>query len=56
MRKKRVPLGLEHGHTEDDIAHIISKIRYMLRLAKRKEQIDAQATNNPATDDGTTTD
>jgi len=55
MKKQRVSFGLEYGHMEDDIAHIIGKMRYMLRLAQRKEQIDAQTANHQPTDNGTAT-
>ena len=55
MGKQRVSFGLDYSHMEDEIAHITGKMRYLLRLAQRKERIDAQTANKPATDDGTTT-
>jgi hypothetical protein len=56
MKKQRVTFGHDSGHMEDDIAHIIGKIRYINLLAERKEQIEVEAAMSDATDHGTTTD
>jgi hypothetical protein len=37
MRKGSVYLGLEYNHVEDDIANIITRVRYMQYLAKRRK-------------------
>jgi hypothetical protein len=52
MKKRRVSFGLEYGHIEDDITHIIGKMRYLKQLAERREKIEAQAALDAATDPG----
>ena len=53
MKKQRVSFGHDYGHMEDDIAHIIGKIRYINLMAERKEQIE-EAAMNDETDHGST--
>jgi hypothetical protein len=39
MRKLRMSFGLEFNHVHADITQIVAKLRYMLQLATRWEQI-----------------
>jgi antitoxin component of RelBE/YafQ-DinJ toxin-antitoxin module len=37
IRKQRISFGLSYSHTDDDIKQMIDKMRYMKRLAERRE-------------------
>jgi hypothetical protein len=38
MKKQRVSFGLAYDNVDDDIAQLISKLRYTKRLAEHREQ------------------
>jgi hypothetical protein len=48
MRKQRISFGLDYNHVDDDIAHVTSKLRYLKRLAERREQAKAAERDNPS--------
>jgi hypothetical protein len=41
MRKQRVHFGLEYDHPDSDIKQQIGRLRYMQRLAERREAAQA---------------
>jgi hypothetical protein len=41
MRKQRASFGLDYSHMDDDIAQVTSKLRYLKRLAERRESAEA---------------
>jgi hypothetical protein len=50
MRKQRIYIGLEYSQVDDDIAHLIGKLRYIKRVAEHKEHFEA-ATERTTTAD-----
>jgi hypothetical protein len=48
MRKQRVSFGLEYSHMDDPISQIASKLRYLKRLAERREQAEAAVRDKPS--------
>jgi hypothetical protein len=50
MSRQRVSFGLDYSHMDDDIAQFTSKLRYLKRLAERRESAEA-ATERLATPD-----
>jgi hypothetical protein len=50
LRKQRVSFGLDYNYVDDDIAHVTSKLRYLKRLAERRESAEA-VTERSATPD-----
>jgi hypothetical protein len=41
MKKQHVHFGLEYDHPDSDIKHLIGRLRYMQRVAQRREAADA---------------
>ena len=41
MRKQHVHFGLEYDHPDNDIKQLIGRLRYMQRIAQRREAADA---------------
>jgi hypothetical protein len=37
MKQQRIHFGLEYDHPDSDIQHLIGRLRYMQRLAVRRE-------------------
>jgi hypothetical protein len=50
MRKQHVSFGLDYSHMDDDIAHVTSKLRYLLRLAERREAAEAATERDKPSD------
>jgi hypothetical protein len=50
MRKQRVHFGLEYDHPDSDIKQQINKLRYMQRVAQRRESADAATVRNQTPD------
>lgn len=48
MSKQHISFGLDYGHMDDDIAHIIGKLRFLKRLAERREQAEEATTRTDA--------
>ena len=46
----RVLLAWDYSHVDDDIAHVIGKLRYMKLLAERRGQDEAQMSSIDATE------
>jgi hypothetical protein len=42
MRQQRVHFGLEYDYPDSDIKQLVSKLRYMQRIAQRREAAEAE--------------
>jgi hypothetical protein len=43
IKKLRISFGLIYDHPDDDIMHLIGRLRYMKRLAESRERAEAAA-------------
>lgn len=50
MKKQRVRFDLDYDHLESDIKHLIDKLRYMQRVAERREIAEAETEPTAALD------
>jgi hypothetical protein len=41
MRLQHVRFGLDYDHPDSDIKHLIGRLRYMQRIAQRREAVEA---------------
>lgn len=48
MKKRRISFGLSYDHSDDDIAQMIGKLRYIKLMAVRREAAEAQSKANGA--------
>jgi hypothetical protein len=54
MKRQRVRFGLEYDHPDSDIKQLIGRLRYMQRIAQRREAAEA-ATERTTTPERATT-
>ena len=40
LREQRISFGLDLNHVDDDIAHLVARVKHLKHLAERREEAD----------------